>query len=169
MSISCLSFHCSKKSWPKTSIFRQGKKRPPPAVDRRPTHRVLLDPRAAQHYTMPSEGNQIKSWIGDHRPPRSVRTKLKLVRIQPICYHWNRSKVVHDRAIARWPPVCNRGIEVTKTIAVAGKGGTGKTTISALVIDYLAKNGQRFGPGHRRRSQYQSESGPGCATLRYCG
>ena len=33
-----------------------------------------------------------------------------------------------------------RGLEVTKTIAVAGKGGTGKTTISALVIDYLAKN-----------------------------
>ena len=29
---------------------------------------------------------------------------------------------------------------MTKTIAVAGKGGTGKTTISALVIDYLAKN-----------------------------
>jgi CO dehydrogenase maturation factor len=29
---------------------------------------------------------------------------------------------------------------VTKTIAVAGKGGTGKTTISALVIDYLARN-----------------------------
>jgi CO dehydrogenase maturation factor len=29
---------------------------------------------------------------------------------------------------------------VTKTIAVAGKGGTGKTTISALVIDYLTKN-----------------------------
>jgi CO dehydrogenase maturation factor len=28
---------------------------------------------------------------------------------------------------------------VTKTIAVAGKGGTGKTTISALIIDYLAK------------------------------
>jgi CO dehydrogenase maturation factor len=32
------------------------------------------------------------------------------------------------------------GTEVTTTIAVAGKGGTGKTTISALVIDYLAKN-----------------------------
>jgi CO dehydrogenase maturation factor len=31
-------------------------------------------------------------------------------------------------------------MEVTKTIAVAGKGGTGKTTLSALVIDYLAKN-----------------------------
>ncbi len=29
---------------------------------------------------------------------------------------------------------------MTKTIAVAGKGGTGKTTISALVIDYLTKN-----------------------------
>jgi CO dehydrogenase maturation factor len=29
---------------------------------------------------------------------------------------------------------------VTKTIAVAGKGGTGKTTISALIIDYLVKN-----------------------------
>jgi CO dehydrogenase maturation factor len=29
---------------------------------------------------------------------------------------------------------------VTKTIAVAGKGGTGKTTISALVIDHLTKN-----------------------------
>jgi CO dehydrogenase maturation factor len=29
---------------------------------------------------------------------------------------------------------------VTKTIAVAGKGGTGKTTLSALIIDYLAKN-----------------------------
>jgi CO dehydrogenase maturation factor len=29
---------------------------------------------------------------------------------------------------------------VTKTIAVAGKGGTGKTTISALVVDYLARN-----------------------------
>jgi CO dehydrogenase maturation factor len=28
---------------------------------------------------------------------------------------------------------------MTKTIAVAGKGGTGKTTISALVIDYLTK------------------------------
>jgi CO dehydrogenase maturation factor len=32
-----------------------------------------------------------------------------------------------------------REMEVTKTIAVAGKGGTGKTTISALVIDYLTK------------------------------
>jgi CO dehydrogenase maturation factor len=30
--------------------------------------------------------------------------------------------------------------EVTKTIAVAGKGGTGKTTISALIIDYLARS-----------------------------
>jgi len=29
---------------------------------------------------------------------------------------------------------------VTKTIAVAGKGGTGKTTISALIIDYLARS-----------------------------
>jgi CO dehydrogenase maturation factor len=29
---------------------------------------------------------------------------------------------------------------VTTTIAVAGKGGTGKTTISALVIDYLSRN-----------------------------
>jgi CO dehydrogenase maturation factor len=29
---------------------------------------------------------------------------------------------------------------VTYTIAVAGKGGTGKTTISALVIDYLTRN-----------------------------
>ena len=29
---------------------------------------------------------------------------------------------------------------MTKTIAVAGKGGTGKTTLSALIIDYLAKN-----------------------------
>jgi CO dehydrogenase maturation factor len=29
---------------------------------------------------------------------------------------------------------------VTKTIAVAGKGGTGKTTLSALIIDYLTKN-----------------------------
>ncbi len=29
---------------------------------------------------------------------------------------------------------------MTKTIAVAGKGGTGKTTISALIIDYLTRN-----------------------------
>jgi CO dehydrogenase maturation factor len=29
---------------------------------------------------------------------------------------------------------------VTYTIAVAGKGGTGKTTITALLIDYLARN-----------------------------
>lgn len=29
---------------------------------------------------------------------------------------------------------------MTKTIAVAGKGGTGKTTISALIIDYLIRN-----------------------------
>jgi CO dehydrogenase maturation factor len=29
---------------------------------------------------------------------------------------------------------------VTKTIAVAGKGGTGKTTISALIIDYLTRS-----------------------------
>jgi CO dehydrogenase maturation factor len=29
---------------------------------------------------------------------------------------------------------------VTKTIAIAGKGGTGKTTISALIVDYLTKN-----------------------------
>jgi CO dehydrogenase maturation factor len=29
---------------------------------------------------------------------------------------------------------------VTKTIAVAGKGGTGKTTITALIIDYLVRN-----------------------------
>ena len=28
---------------------------------------------------------------------------------------------------------------MTKTIAVAGKGGTGKTTISALIIDYLTR------------------------------
>ena len=31
---------------------------------------------------------------------------------------------------------------MTKTIAVAGKGGTGKTTISALVIDYLARRNE---------------------------
>ena len=31
---------------------------------------------------------------------------------------------------------------MTKTIAVAGKGGTGKTTITALIIDYLARNGK---------------------------
>jgi CO dehydrogenase maturation factor len=36
--------------------------------------------------------------------------------------------------------LAGRRIDVTKTIAVAGKGGTGKTTISALVIDYLARN-----------------------------
>lgn len=29
---------------------------------------------------------------------------------------------------------------MTKTIAVAGKGGTGKTTISALIIDHLARD-----------------------------
>jgi CO dehydrogenase maturation factor len=29
---------------------------------------------------------------------------------------------------------------LTKTIAVAGKGGTGKTTISALIIDYLVRH-----------------------------
>jgi CO dehydrogenase maturation factor len=29
---------------------------------------------------------------------------------------------------------------VTKTIAVAGKGGTGKTTLTALIIDYLVTN-----------------------------
>ena len=29
---------------------------------------------------------------------------------------------------------------MTKTIAIAGKGGTGKTTLSALIIDYLARN-----------------------------
>lgn len=29
---------------------------------------------------------------------------------------------------------------MTKTIAVAGKGGTGKTTITALIIDHLVKN-----------------------------
>jgi CO dehydrogenase maturation factor len=29
---------------------------------------------------------------------------------------------------------------VTKTIAVAGKGGTGKTTVSALIIDHLVSN-----------------------------
>jgi CO dehydrogenase maturation factor len=29
---------------------------------------------------------------------------------------------------------------LTKTIAVAGKGGTGKTTISALIIDYLVQH-----------------------------
>lgn len=29
---------------------------------------------------------------------------------------------------------------MTKTIAVAGKGGTGKTTITALIIDYLTRN-----------------------------
>ena len=34
-------------------------------------------------------------------------------------------------------------MQVTKTIAVAGKGGTGKTTISALVIDYLTKREKR--------------------------
>lgn len=31
---------------------------------------------------------------------------------------------------------------MTKTIAVAGKGGTGKTTITALIIDYLARKGK---------------------------
>ncbi|MDO8673548.1 MAG: ArsA-related P-loop ATPase, partial [Dehalococcoidia bacterium] len=30
---------------------------------------------------------------------------------------------------------------MTKTIAVAGKGGTGKTTIAALIIDTLGKKG----------------------------
>lgn len=29
---------------------------------------------------------------------------------------------------------------MTKTIAIAGKGGTGKTTIAALIIDHLVKN-----------------------------
>jgi CO dehydrogenase maturation factor len=33
-------------------------------------------------------------------------------------------------------------MNVTKTIAVAGKGGTGKTTISALVIDHLSRKGR---------------------------
>jgi CO dehydrogenase maturation factor len=32
--------------------------------------------------------------------------------------------------------------DVTKTLAVAGKGGTGKTTISALIIDHLTKSGR---------------------------
>ena len=31
---------------------------------------------------------------------------------------------------------------MTKTIAVAGKGGTGKTTITALIIDYLTKKSE---------------------------
>jgi len=31
---------------------------------------------------------------------------------------------------------------VTKTIAVAGKGGTGKTTISAWIVDHLVKSGK---------------------------
>jgi CO dehydrogenase maturation factor len=34
------------------------------------------------------------------------------------------------------------GVDVTKTIAVAGKGGTGKTTLSALIIDYLVRKGR---------------------------
>lgn len=36
-------------------------------------------------------------------------------------------------------PNCG-GQQVTKTIAVAGKGGTGKTTLTALLIDYLVRN-----------------------------
>lgn len=32
------------------------------------------------------------------------------------------------------------GEEVSKTIAVAGKGGVGKTTLSALIIDHLVRN-----------------------------
>ena len=31
---------------------------------------------------------------------------------------------------------------MTYTIAVAGKGGTGKTTICGMIIDYLTKTGQ---------------------------
>jgi CO dehydrogenase maturation factor len=34
------------------------------------------------------------------------------------------------------------GMQVTKTIAVAGKGGTGKTTISALIVDHLVNHGK---------------------------
>ena len=34
------------------------------------------------------------------------------------------------------------GVTMTYNIAVAGKGGTGKTTVSGLIIDYLAKAGK---------------------------
>ena len=38
---------------------------------------------------------------------------------------------------------------MTITIAVAGKGGTGKTTVSALIVDHLARLEQSGrGAGH---------------------
>jgi CO dehydrogenase maturation factor len=39
-------------------------------------------------------------------------------------------------------PDFNPGVSVTRTFAVAGKGGTGKTTISALMVDYLVRQGK---------------------------
>ena len=57
----------------------------------------------------------------------------------PLCYIMARNpdfggfeKPLKSRSLGE--------IEVTKTIAVAGKGGTGKTTLTALIIDHLVKN-----------------------------
>ena len=40
-------------------------------------------------------------------------------------------------------------------IAVAGKGGVGKTTLCGMLIQYLCEQGK--GPGSRCRCQFQSE------------
>ena len=46
-------------------------------------------------------------------------------------------------------------------IAVAGKGGCGKTSITALVIRYLKNNGKTSDSGGRCRPERQSGGKPG--------
>ena len=49
---------------------------------------------------------------------------------------------------------------MTLTIAVAGKGGIGKTTLSALLVRALREMGIRPDSGRRRRSQLEPGRGP---------
>ena len=44
-----------------------------------------------------------------------------------------------------------------QTIAVAGKGGVGKTTLTGMLIQYLAEQKKGPTPGGRRRREFQSE------------
>ena len=50
---------------------------------------------------------------------------------------------------------------MTITIALAGKGGVGKTTTAGMIIKYLSELSKRGSPGDRRRSKQQSEHGFG--------